>query len=241
VKHALAILAAILAAALALPVTARAQPLAADTGREPSSATRPGEVAVAAGVRAAILPGAGLDPYAPGSDLLVMSSVSAGVTLFRAGRASLVGSLEWNMGSRSDFARGQEASVTLHRLGLALETRYQPARRLYLSVKLAPAAFAVLGSIQAPGIDRPLVARPWTWGLDATGGAGLLLGTVGPSARPSARFWLTAELGYAFAGSAPMRYAPASDAADPSRYGSVMLPAFKPAGGVGRLGLAVAF
>jgi hypothetical protein len=239
VKRVLVLLAS--SAALAVPAPVRGEPLAADTGPGPRSATRPGEVAFAAGVRATILPGAGLDPYAPGSDLLVMSSISAGVTVLRAGRASLLASVEWCVGSRSDVARGQEAAITLHRLGLAVETRYQPAQRLYLSVKLAPAAFAVLGSIEASGIDRPLVARPWTWGLDATAGAGLLLGAVGPSRRPSARFWLAAELGYAFAGSAPMRYAPASDAADPTRYGSVMLPSFKPAGGVGRLGLGVTF
>jgi hypothetical protein len=188
-----------------------------------------------------ILPGAGLDPYASGNDVLPMFSLSAGVTLLRAGRASLVTSVEWSTGSRSDSARGQDASLTLHRLGGALETRWQPARRLCLFAKLAPAAFAVLGSIQAPALDRPLVARPWTWGLETTGGAGLLLGSAGNDRAPSARFWLTGEVGYAFAGSASMSYAPAASDTDPRHYGALMLPAFKPAGGVGRLGFAVSF
>jgi len=99
----------------------------------------------------------------------------------------------------------------------------------------------VLGSIQAPSLDRPLVARPWTWGLDTVGGAGLLMGTAGSYAAPAARFWLTGELGYSFAGSAPMTYAPATSDTDPRQYGTLMLPAFKPAGGVGRLAVAVAF
>jgi hypothetical protein len=228
------------------PVIAPAAPVAAsapvaDAAAPPRSATRPGEVTLGVGLRGMVLPTAGLDPYASGNNFLMMSSIAAGVTLFRAGRASIVASLEWNVGSRSDSARGQASELTLHRLGGALETRFQPARRLYLFARLAPAAYKVLGSIQAEGLDRPLVARPWTWGLDTTGGAGLLMGTVGPLDRPSVRFWFTTELGYAFAGSASMSYAPAGSDTDPARYGSIMLPAFKPAGGVGRLGIAVAF
>ena len=236
----------IAAALLALPSAARAEipavlaaPAAVPAPDEtslPPRGSRPGEVTLAAGIRGMILPSAGLDPYASGNDVMMMLSLSGGVTLLRAGSVSLVASAEWNMGSRSDSARGQDASLTLHRLGGALETRWQPARRLYLSAKLAPAAFAILGSVMAPGLDRPQVARPWTWGLDATGSAGLLLGTAGHG-----RFWMVGEVGYTFAGTAAMRYAPTGSDTDPRHYGTLMMPAFTPAGGVSRLAMAVSF
>lgn len=240
------------AASLAVPSPARAEPPvefpsagraapAPDDMSPPLRGSRLGEVTLSAGARGVFLPSAGLEPYASGNPVMMMFSVSPGVTIARAGSVSVVASVEWDMGSRSDTARGQDASLTLHRLAGAIETRWQPVRRLYLSAKLAPAAFRVLGSITAPGLDRPLVARQWTWGLDATGGAGLLLGTAGSWSAPSARFWLTGELGYTFAGSADMRYAPASSDTDPRQFGTVMLPAFKPAGGVARLALAVSF
>ena len=225
-------------AAVALPSAALAQ--VPDKPSAPTASKGP-EITLAAGLRGMLLPSAGLQPYASGNDLMASSSVSLGVTLFRVGAASMVASVEWDWGSRSDSARGQDASLTLHRLAGALETRWQPARRLYLSLKLSPAAYAVLGSITAPNLDRPLVARPWTWGVDTTAGAGLLLGTVGDWRSPAARFWLTGEMGYAFAGSVAMNYTPASSDTAPRHFGTLMMPAFKPSGGVGRLGLAVSF
>jgi hypothetical protein len=38
-----------------------------------------------------------------------------------------------------------------------------------------------------------------------------------------------------------MNYAPPASETDPRHFGSVMLPAFKPAGGVSRLALAISF
>ncbi|MFT3775841.1 MAG: hypothetical protein QM820_61640 [Minicystis sp.] len=82
------------------------------------------------------------------------------------------------------------------------------------------------------------MSRTWTWGLDVSGGAGLLLGSTGPG---GAKFWMTLDFGYMFAGESQMNYAPAASEEDPRKYGAVTLPAFKPAGGISKLGLSVAF
>jgi hypothetical protein len=241
VKRAVLLISA--AAALALPSAARAEaqpPLDAAPTADAATASPPArrrpEITLATGLRLMFLPGAGFDPYASGSDVMAMSSLSAGMTLFRAGKTSVIASAEWDVGSRSDSARGQDASLTLHRLAGGLETRWRPVRRLSLFVKLAPAAFKVLGSIQSPANDTPLVARPWTWGLDTTGGAGLVMVDGA-----SVKLWLAGEAGYAFAGSVSMSYAPAASDADPRMFGSVMLPAFRPAGVVSRLAVALSF
>ena len=220
-------------ALLSMPRLARAQPPAdVPPDLPPAPVSNRPEFTFAAGLRGTILPNAGLQPYASSNDVLAQSSILVGATLFRAGSVSLVASFEWNYGSLSDTARTQTASVAMHRFAGAIESRFQPAHRLYLFAKVAPGALAVLGSIQAPAPDGPLTSRSWTWGLDTTGGAGLLLGGS------AVRFWLTGELGYAFAGSVTMNYAPTGDT---GRVGTTMLPAFRPAGGVSRFALAMAF
>ncbi|APR81619.1 Hypothetical protein A7982_06968 [Minicystis rosea] len=201
---------------------------------EPSS--RP-ELSINLGLRGMLLPNAGFDPYA-NNDALLQGSVGFGVTVWRMGHASILVFAEYDAGARSASARGDRAKLTLHRLSGGLETRYQLGRRFFLAARAAPAALYMAGSIDDPILDRPLVSRTWTWGLDVGGGAGLLLGSTGPR---GAKFWATLDFGYMFAGERPMAYAPVADEDDPRKYGSVMLPALRPAGATSRLGLSIAF
>jgi hypothetical protein len=192
-------------------------------------------VSLSVGPRLLVIPAAGYDPYST-NDVLAQFAISGGVTLFHSGTASMIASLEWDFGGKSASARGQDASLFVHRLAGSLETRWQPVSRLYFSAKLAPGALRLLGSISDPVQSSPLLARAWTWNLEATGGAGLLLGRTA-----RAQFWLTGEIGYAFAGEAQMAFAHAATEDDPRNYGTTMLPPLKLAGGVGKLGVAVSF
>jgi hypothetical protein len=202
----------------------------------PQPSSRP-EFNIFAGLRGMILPSRGFDPYAT-TNLLMQGSVGAGLTVVRVGNASILLFAEYDAGARSATARGEEASLALHRLSGGAETRYQLGRRFYLAARVAPAAMFMRGTIADTTIDRPLVASAWTWGLDVSGGGGLLLGSTGPQ---GAKFHLTLDFGYTFAGEAQMSHAPAASDDDPRKYGSVMLPAMKPAGATSRLGVAVAF
>jgi hypothetical protein len=197
------------------------------------------EVSIAAGLRGMFIPGAGYEPYSS-KGTLFQFALAAGLTVVRAGNASLMIFAEWDAGPSSARARGDDASIAIHRLGGGIEGKYQLARRFYLSAKLAPAAYYLSGSISDVGLPRPLIARSWTWGFDVSGGAGLLMGTAGRRAAPT-RFWLTLDLGYAFAGSAAMNFAPGASEDDPRRFGTVMLPALKPAGAIGKLAMAISF
>jgi hypothetical protein len=222
------------AALIAAPATARAEP--PDTAPRVAAPRAP-EIDVSVGIRGMLLPSPGFDPYA-GNDVLVQSAVTVGVSLLRAGHASVLLFAEWDLGSRSSSARGEDTSLMLNRFGGGVETRYQLGRHVYLSAKLAPAAFLLDGSITDPSLDRPLVAQAWTWALDASGGFGVLLGRTETR---GVGFWVTGDLGYTWAGESAMSYAPAAEASDPRQFGSVMLPAMKPAGGMSRLGMAVSF
>lgn len=226
-------LSAAVAAPAPAPLPADAPPLAPPPAERSS---RP-EITLGVGVRGMVLPSAGFDPYAT-TDALAQGSFLAEITLVKLGPASILLFAEYAIGARKASARGQEASLSLHRLAGGAETRVQIAKRFYLAAKLAPMAYHLRGTITDDALDRPLVSRTWTWGLDVAGGAGLLLGRTGER---GASFWLTADLGFTFAGESSMSYAPAPSDEDPRTYGSVSLPPFKPAGGSGRFGFAVAF
>lgn len=195
------------------------------------------DVNLGVGVRGMLLPSAGFDPYSS-NDFMAMSALTAGLTVLRFGRASITLSAEWNVGTRSGLARGQETSLTLHRLAGVAETRYQLGRRFFLAVKVSPAAFHARASLDDPSIERPLVSRTWTWSLEAAGGLGLLLGSTG---QRGAKFWLNLDLGYTFAGETKVELSPAADDQDPRRYGTVAMPTLRPSGATSRLGVFVAF
>lgn len=202
----------------------------------PERVSRP-EVVLGVGVRGSILRSAGFDPYL-NTDFFAQSSLLAGLTIVRAGPASIGLFANWDFGARNAMARGQEASLAMHRLVGGAETRLYLHRRFFFDAKLAGVAYHLRGAIQDTSLDRPLVSRTWTWGLDVSGGMGVVLTGVrggGP------RLYLTLDLGYTFAGDAAMSYAPTEDAEDTRKYGSVRLPSIKPSGATSRLGIALGF
>lgn len=194
------------------------------------------EVLLGVGLRGSLIPSAGFDPFSK-NDLLFQASLLAGISVLRGGPAEIVLFTGWDIGARKGDARGQESSLTAHRLLGGAETRLYLHRRFFFDAKLAGVAHHIRGTLATTTLDRPLVSRTWTWGLDVSGGAGVVL----TGARRGPRLFLTLDLGYSFAGQASMSYAPKDDAEDPRKYGSVKLPALKMAGPTSRVGIAVAF
>ena len=77
--------------------------------------------------------------------------------------------------------------------------------------------------------------------MDTTAGAALRLGSAGPEEDPNASFWLSAELGYSFAGSTDMPYTANLADDDPRQFGTVDLPAIRPSGFANRITFGVSF
>ena len=227
---------AALAATLALPLSARAESGSA----APMAASRAPEINLALGFRSMIIPSSGLDPFSA-RDSVTQLSLVAGPTLVRRGAFSVAALAEWDFGKIHGSARGNDARLVLHRLGVGLESRLQVARRLAFFVKVAPAAVHLGGSLIDSGFERPLVTGNWSWALDATAGAAFMFSSIGPRAAPTSRFWFTGELGYGFAGSSEMVYKPEPIADDPRMYGAITLPALRPSGALLRGSVAVSF
>ena len=240
---------AALAAILTVPLAASADPGPSDeitlASRDVATApvkasSRVPEINLALGFRAMVMPSAGLDPYAADNSV-VQLSLAAGPTLLRRGPVSIAALAEWNFGNKNSTARGDATSLTMHRIGLGLESRLQLASRWMIFAKLAPAAVNLRGTITDAGLDRPLVSRSWSWALDTTAGAAVLFARTGPREATTSRFWFTGELGYGFAGQSDMIYAPEANEDDPRKYGSIMLPALRPSGALMRLSMLVSF
>lgn len=198
--------AAALAATIALPLSARAEPAppgeltpSSDVAAPRKASFHAPEINLAVGFRTMIIPSAGLDPYAADNTVLQLS-LAAGPTLLRRGPVSIAAMGEWSFGVRESTAREDTTSLTMHRLGVGLETRLQLASRLMIFARLAPAAVNLRGTIMDPGLTRPLVSRSWSWALDTTAGVAVMFARTGPREAPTSRFWFTGELGYGFAG-----------------------------------------
>jgi hypothetical protein len=190
------------------------------------------------GVRLLVIDDPSFDPYSE-NDLIGQASVGGAVMAFAVGPFALGLVAEYDIGRKSAMARGDETSLTLHRIawGASLELRLW---RFDLYARLMPAALHAAATLDDPGFDLPLSASGWTWGLDTLGGARFRFASAGHDA---VGFWLLAEVGYAFAGDIDMLFSPdvEEEEDEARRLASIALPALDPSGVTTRVGLALSF
>ncbi|MBI4705344.1 MAG: hypothetical protein HY744_29920, partial [Deltaproteobacteria bacterium] len=192
------------------------------------------------GTRVLFIRDEGYDPYSS-DDLFVSFALGASYLPLVLGPVSVGLTAEYDVGQRTDKARGQKSFLVLHRVAVGAQARFALGNWFAAFVQAAPAAQYAGASLDDGGMDRFLVADDWSWALDTSGGLAARVAKIGDSAEPAAGFWLFAEGGYSFAGELDMTFAPEEDEDDPRQYGSVALPSFSPSGGMMRLGAQVTF
>ena len=192
------------------------------------------------GMRSTFVTDPGFDPFATDN---VLTTVSLGVsrTVFDYDAFSFAPGFFWDYGARSASARGEAASFSSHRLALALEGRYHFAPWVYGLVRLTPSAIQQSAELRAQLATAPYIARAWTAGLDASAGVAFLLGPHAPSAISPVHWWLAAEGGYGFAGSASLQMHPDLPPDDPRRTGDLNLGQLALRGGFFRLYGSITF
>lgn len=232
----------VLQPALPLPVLAPAPPVfeAPAPPLSPPRKFTQRYVGFELGARATLVGNAGFDPYAE-SDLLAAVSFGATWEPLRVAPiyVGVVG--EYDYGSRSARARGVPSSLAVHRAAVGARVRWEAARWLSLYAKVSPGLLHLRGSLDDAVLDRPLVARTWTYTVDTLAGAAFPVATFGDRDWPFARIWVLVEGGYAFAGSAAMTYAPADDPTDARQFGVVHLPDVRVSGAMNRFAVAMTF
>jgi hypothetical protein len=137
----------------------------------------------------------------------------------------------WEAGGGTQKTRGQDATLTEHRLMLGIEGRGAIGRWLHAYVR-ASGAVTDLRATVAGAVDYD--RSSWVWGGEAV--AGLALTSVdggGMTAIPRLSFAL--EGGRFFSGAGSMQLHAHVDESEQSRWGDLRLPSLDPSGWQGRL------
>lgn len=210
---------------------------------KPARRARPHRFHIQAGLRTTIISNEGYDPFAEGNGL-AQGAFSFAYSPWRTLPFSVYGVGEWSIGGASSVtARGADSSLLVNRLGLGVEGRYEPISRLYMYVRLMPAAVNLNATIKDWELSNTLMGDAWTWGLDTTGGAAIRVGNVGRDEMPKTTFWFLFDLGYSFAGEANLVLKPTAndDSLDGRQFGGIPLTPFRPSGVLWRFAFSVAF
>jgi hypothetical protein len=195
-----------------------------------------GRFSLEAGARITVIGHRGLDPYSDG-DALPQLALGAGITPLRAAPFSLAIEADYALGASTGDARGAEASLTTHRLTLGIVGRAELGERLRFFARVAPGVVNASATITDPGFHRALDASAWAFGLDAVGGADLLV--TRPDADVGLR--LSVDLGYAYAGASEMSFTPESEDDDLRRFGPTRLPDLAVRGVTYRWAMSITF
>lgn len=171
-------------------------------------------VRIATGVRIGYVDDPAFDTFSK-NDVLPQFSLEGTITLLTAGKLSLAVGGAWDVGGRGNGLRGLDASITAHRFTAPIEGRYHVAPWIYGFARVAPGASLLYTRVDEPSAAAKLKDTSWAFAGDLSAGASFL---VGPrrdmDRRTTPRFWITPEIGYAFATSTGLRPKPSRDESD---------------------------
>jgi hypothetical protein len=153
------------------------------------------------GFRVGKVSSSGFDPFAD-SDELLQFSAGLGRTVMTSGNLSLAGLFLYDVGGRSNEARGANTDLTVHRLTLGAEGRYHFLRQLFVFGRVAPGAIHSIAKIEDVSTSvSDLATRDWVFATDLSAGATFdLTGFAKYSRKRKVAAWISFEGGYGFAG-----------------------------------------
>jgi hypothetical protein len=186
---------------------------------------------------------AGFDPYAS-NDLLIGFHLEGMLRVWNDGPLSAWVLAGWSTGGTGSpgTARQLSSSLSFHDLQIGVEGRYALNRRLSLLARAAPGAHYVRTSLTSGDLPYSLVSTSWTWSAEATAGAAVMIGAVGNDDWPSARLWVSSDLGYTMTGKVENKLrADLDDEEEQKRIGVTRLPSLSTSGVLFRLSFAVTF
>lgn len=165
-------------------------------------------IRVGAGMRFDYVGGAGFDTFAD-SNLLTNITLDGTYPVLVQGKIAIGAGLGYTFGARNDDLRGMKTRLSVHRLQVPIEGRYHFVPGIYGFAKAAPGAVGMIASMQDPSSPNTLRDTGWAFSVDASVGAGILLGPrtytaeggTGPNAdreKRTFRIWAIPEIGYGF-------------------------------------------
>lgn len=214
---------ALFAILVAAPSTAAAQTYDAP----PESSTRRGTHvkfwSVDMGLRNAWVRDASYDPYST-NDAFTQWSMGMARTTYVRGAFSFAPGFRWDVGSSSATARGAQTNVLAHRLTIPLELRLHADRFFYAFARAAPGLMWQRARVEDASLGEQLADSRWVAAADLSLGASFLM--IDPDDDPTShlpRFWVTPEVGYAWAARGPRGLSPSVDENDPRQFGTLSM------------------
>ncbi len=211
---------ALLAAVIAAPSIAAAQTYDVLPAR---SDTRVRFWSIDTGVRNMWVKDSSYDPYST-NDAFTQWSLGMARTTYMRGAFSFAPGFRWDFGSSSASARGASTNVLAHRLTIPLELRMHVERWFYVFGRAAPGAIWQRARIEDASLGEPLVDSRWVPAGDLSVGASLLaINTDSDASIHIPRFWITPEVGYAWAARGSRALSPKVDENDPRQFGTLSM------------------
>jgi len=149
--------------------------------------------------------------------------------------------IAWDYGESSASARGDAASLSMHRLTVPLEGRMHFGSWGYAFVRLAPGVAYQRAKVEDASSPSPLFKERWLFASDASAGYAWL---VWPREQPSetkARLWLQSDVGYGLVAAEHLSLAPDLPSSDPRRVAGVDLGTLAMQGAFFRVMAAASF
>jgi len=175
------------------------------------------------GVRSMFVKDGAYDPYST-NDVFTQWSAGFARTTYIHNQFSFAPGFRWDFGSSTASARGAEANVLAHRLTIPLELRMHVEPWFYVFTRAAPGALFQRARVYDPSLGEPMVDSRWVPAGDISVGASLLAINSNADPRSHApRFWITPEVGYAWAGRSEPGLSPKTDESDPRQFGTLSM------------------
>jgi hypothetical protein len=227
-------------ASVALAQSATAQGEAAPSGVDHREAMWRVEM----GYRGSFVTSAGYNPFSR-DDYFSQFSLDASRTLWAGAigglHVSFAPGIAWDYGESSASARGDAASLSMHRFTVPLEGRMHFGSWGYAFLRLAPGVAYQRAEVDDASSPSPLFKERWLFATDASAGyAWLVWPREQPSAR-TARLWLQSDVGYGLVAAEKLSLSPDLPSSDPRRVAGVDLGTLAMQGAFFRVMAATSF
>jgi hypothetical protein len=193
------------------------------------------------GVRTTIVPNSAYDAYST-NDALTQATLGLSHTGGVSGPFALALGLRWDVGSSTARSRGADASLLVHRLTAPFEGRFHARPWLYAFARVAPGVVYQRAKVVDPSMPEGMRGSSWNFATDLSLGASLLFASFDDSPESHApRFWITPEIGYAWAAGGTSSLGANTDADDPRRFGTLELQKVAVRGSFFRVAITTTF
>jgi hypothetical protein len=192
------------------------------------------------GYRGAFVTDPGYDPFST-QNFFPQVSMVASRTVYVRGHFSYAPGIAWDYGRTSATARGDAASLEVHRLVVPLEGRMHFGQWGYVFLRAAPGVALENAEVDDPTGAAPMSKSRWLFATDVSGGYAYPIWPRTNRYEVGPRVWLQADGGYGWIVGQRLNLAPDLSSGDLRLASGVDLGSLTMRGAFFRVGAAVSF